>query len=138
MLAVSYRSFNSMIAALIGVTHRDPEILSGTPVFVGTRVPVRSLFDYLEGGDTLEEFLRQFPSVAGSRRLRCWKPRVSRLRRMRILIEPAVPTEHQPADFGVVLVKSRSNRLADLARLVPYVLAAIGNAKAGRITVADA
>jgi uncharacterized protein (DUF433 family) len=55
MLAVSYRSFNSMIAALIGVTHRDPEILSGTPVFVGTRVPVRSLFDYLEGGDTLEE-----------------------------------------------------------------------------------
>ncbi len=44
-------------------THRDPEILSGTPVFVGTRVPVRSLFDYLEGGDTLEEFLRQFPSV---------------------------------------------------------------------------
>jgi len=40
--------------------------------------------------------------------------------------------------FGVVLVKSRSNRLADLARLVPYVLAAIGNAKAGRITVADA
>jgi len=48
---------------LAGITHRDPEILSGTPVFVGTRVPVRSLFDYLEGGDTLEEFLRQFPSV---------------------------------------------------------------------------
>lgn len=48
---------------LSNVTHRHPEILSGTPVFVGTRVPVRSLFDYLEGGDTLEEFLRQFPSV---------------------------------------------------------------------------
>lgn len=48
---------------LTGVTHRHPEVLSGTPVFVGTRVPVRSLFDYLEGGDTLEEFLRQFPSV---------------------------------------------------------------------------
>ena len=43
--------------------HTDPEILSGTPVFVGTRVPVQSLFDYLEGGDTLDEFLRQFPSV---------------------------------------------------------------------------
>ena len=42
---------------------RDPEILSGTPVFRGTRVPIRSLFDYLEGGDTLDEFLRQFPSV---------------------------------------------------------------------------
>lgn len=45
------------------VVHSDPDILSGTPVFVGTRVPVRSLFDYLEGGDTLDEFLRQFPSV---------------------------------------------------------------------------
>ena len=45
------------------VVHSDPEILSGVPVFVGTRVPVQSLFDYLEGGETLDEFLRQFPSV---------------------------------------------------------------------------
>jgi len=45
------------------VIHRDPDILSGTPVFVGTRVPVQSLFDYLEGGETLDQFLRQFPSV---------------------------------------------------------------------------
>ncbi len=45
------------------VVHSDPEILGGTPVFVDTRVPVQSLFDYLEGGDTLDEFLRQFPSV---------------------------------------------------------------------------
>ncbi len=48
---------------LAGITHRHPEILSGTPVFTGTRVPVRSLFDYLEAGDSLEEFLHQFPSV---------------------------------------------------------------------------
>lgn len=41
----------------------DPEILGGTPVFVGTRVPVQALFDYLEAGDTLDEFLRQFPSA---------------------------------------------------------------------------
>jgi uncharacterized protein (DUF433 family) len=45
------------------VVHSDPEILGGVPVFVGTRVPVQSLFDYIEGGDTLDEFLRQFPSV---------------------------------------------------------------------------
>ena len=45
------------------IVHSDPEILSGTPVFVGTRVPVQSLFDYIEGGDPLDEFLRQFPSV---------------------------------------------------------------------------
>jgi len=45
------------------IVHRDPDILSGIPVFLGTRVPIRTLFDYLEGGDTLDEFLRQFPSV---------------------------------------------------------------------------
>ncbi len=45
------------------VVHRDPEILGGTPVFVGTRVPVRILFEYLEAGDSLEVFLDQFPSV---------------------------------------------------------------------------
>ncbi len=45
------------------VVHADPEILSGTPVFVGTRVPAQALFDYLEGGETIDSFLAQFPSV---------------------------------------------------------------------------
>jgi uncharacterized protein (DUF433 family) len=45
------------------VVQSNPDILGGTPVFVGTRVPVQSLFDHLEGGDTLDEFLHQFPSV---------------------------------------------------------------------------
>ena len=45
------------------IVHRDPEILGGTPIFVGTRVPVKTLFDYLEAGDSLEVFLDQFPSV---------------------------------------------------------------------------
>jgi uncharacterized protein (DUF433 family) len=48
----------------------NPEILSGTPVFVGTRVPVRSLFNYLEGGESLDEFLRQFPSVRREQAIR--------------------------------------------------------------------
>ncbi len=43
---------------------RSDEILGGTPVFAGTRVPVRTLFDYLEEGDTLEEFLDDFPAVS--------------------------------------------------------------------------
>jgi len=42
----------------------DPEILGGTPCFRGTRVPVDSLIDYLEAGDTLDEFLDNFPSVS--------------------------------------------------------------------------
>ncbi|MBK9226627.1 MAG: DUF433 domain-containing protein [Ignavibacteria bacterium] len=41
----------------------DPEILSGTPVFYGTRVPVRNLFDYLESGFSLDDFLRNFPEL---------------------------------------------------------------------------
>jgi len=45
------------------VVHSDPRILGGTPVFVGTRVPVQNLIDYLEGGDSLEDFLKSFPSV---------------------------------------------------------------------------
>jgi uncharacterized protein (DUF433 family) len=45
------------------VVHSDPEILGGTPVFVGTRVPVKSLYDYLEAGDSLDVFLHNFPSV---------------------------------------------------------------------------
>lgn len=43
--------------------HSDPEILGGTPVFVGTRVPVSTLLEYLEAGDPLDEFLEDFPSV---------------------------------------------------------------------------
>jgi uncharacterized protein (DUF433 family) len=46
------------------IVHSDPEIMGGTPVFVGTRVPVRILLDYLEGGDPLEEFLENYPSVS--------------------------------------------------------------------------
>ncbi|MFM8458566.1 MAG: DUF433 domain-containing protein [Chthoniobacterales bacterium] len=44
-------------------TSQDPEVLGGELVFAGTRVPVRSLFDHLEGGDSIEEFLEGFPSV---------------------------------------------------------------------------
>ena len=42
----------------------DPEKMSGTPVFRGTRVPIKSLFDYIEGGDNLETFLEDFPTVS--------------------------------------------------------------------------
>jgi uncharacterized protein (DUF433 family) len=41
----------------------SPLLMSGTPCFVGTRVPVKSLFDYLEAGDSLSDFLEQFPTV---------------------------------------------------------------------------
>jgi uncharacterized protein (DUF433 family) len=51
------------MTATVPVIHRDPDILGGTPVFVGTRVPIKTLLDYLEAGDPLDEFLEHFPSV---------------------------------------------------------------------------
>jgi uncharacterized protein (DUF433 family) len=49
---------------ILHVIHSDPEILGGAPVFVGTRVPVRALMDYLGGGQPLSEFLEDFPTVS--------------------------------------------------------------------------
>ena len=49
---------------LYGQVSIDPEVMSGTPVFKGTRVPVQNLFDYMEGGEDLAEFLDDFPSVS--------------------------------------------------------------------------
>ena len=48
----------------LSVIHTDPDILGGVPVFVGTRVPVRTLLDYLAAGDPLDEFLDHFPTVS--------------------------------------------------------------------------
>lgn len=47
-----------------GPINIDPETMGGTPVFTGTRVPIQTLFDYIEGGDDLNEFLDDYPSVS--------------------------------------------------------------------------
>jgi uncharacterized protein (DUF433 family) len=55
----------------------DPEVLGGALVFAGTRVPVRSLFDHLEGGDSLDDFLEGFPTVSREQAVaaleECWR-----------------------------------------------------------------
>ena len=51
------------IEDLKGIVHSDSEIMGGTPVFVGTRVPLQNLIDYPEGGESIEDFLDGFPSV---------------------------------------------------------------------------
>jgi len=51
------------MATLDSVVHYDPAILGGTPVFRGTRVPVKNLLDYLAAGDTLDQFIDDFPTV---------------------------------------------------------------------------
>ena len=52
------------VTQMAGVIIKDPEILGGEPVFRGTRVPFKILIEYLEGGDTLDQFLEQYPSVS--------------------------------------------------------------------------
>lgn len=52
------------MSVAVRVYHSDPDRLGGTPVFVGTRVPIKNLFDYLAAGDPLDEFLADFPSVS--------------------------------------------------------------------------
>jgi|GEM_PF-1719289 len=60
----------TMAASLIsGLIDQSKEILGGTPVFAGTRVPVRALFDYLEEGQSLNEFLKDFPRVTPAQAL---------------------------------------------------------------------
>lgn len=58
--ALTSLKFKEMLYGQISI---DPEIMSGTPVFAGTRVPIQTIFDYLEGGEDLELFLEDFPSV---------------------------------------------------------------------------
>ena len=52
-----------LMSTLESVVHSDPEVLGGTPVFAGTRVPIKNFIDYLAAGDSLEQFLDDFPSV---------------------------------------------------------------------------
>lgn len=52
------------MSSVQGIISKDPEVLGGTPVLHGTRVPFQALLDYLEGGQTLDEFLDDFPTVA--------------------------------------------------------------------------
>ncbi len=52
------------MSSVSSVIHSDPDILGGTPVFIGTRVPMKNLIDYLEAGDSLDKFLDHFPSVS--------------------------------------------------------------------------
>lgn len=56
------------------VIHSDPEVLGGVPVFAGTRVPVRALIDHLEAGESLDEFLEDFPSVTREQAVAALEP----------------------------------------------------------------
>jgi len=78
MLSIWYRPRGSVVRlsdneGMAQAITRDPETMHGVPVFRGTRVPVQTLFDYLEGGDTLEDFLNGFPTVPALWHWKHWK-----------------------------------------------------------------
>jgi uncharacterized protein (DUF433 family) len=75
------------MASLKDVIVKDADILGGTPVFRGTRVPLQALFDSIEGGETLEEFLEGFPSVSRGMA-------VAALEQARELLSTVVITNH--------------------------------------------
>jgi uncharacterized protein (DUF433 family) len=64
MRSVSDRTEETAMNESESPVHSDPEIMGGTPVFRGTRVPFKNLLDYLEGGESIEDFLDAFPTVA--------------------------------------------------------------------------
>src|SRR5260370_25350275 len=85
---------------LKSIIHSDPDIHSGDPVFVGTRVPVHTLMDYIEGGDSLEVFLENFPSVSREQAIGFLEEagrRAGADRVKRVLRDEDVPRRRRPA-----------------------------------------
>ena len=72
------------------VIHSDPDILGGTPVFVGTRVPVRSLFDHLAAGDSIDDFLDGFPGVRREQVIAVLEEAAS-TKSLVVAVEPGLP-----------------------------------------------
>jgi uncharacterized protein (DUF433 family) len=83
---------NKMIYKAINI---DPETMGGTPVFTGTRVPIQALFDYIETGETLEEFLVNFPTVTKSQTIEVLEMACTSISTEKILHENfALPSKH--------------------------------------------
>jgi uncharacterized protein (DUF433 family) len=99
-----------------GPIERSKDVLGGTPVFAGTRVAVRTLIDYLEAGDALDDFLADFPTVTRD--------------------QAAAVLELARDALGVIALKAHSNRIEDLRPLMPRVrqlLATIGPGRWERV-----
>jgi uncharacterized protein (DUF433 family) len=103
------------------VVHFDPEILGSTHVFVGTRVPLRNLIDYLERSYDLDQLLDDFPSVSRGQAVAA--------------LEAAheVLTSRARATLRATAAKARSNTLVDLVPLVPHIRQAIPGLQPGQI-----
>jgi uncharacterized protein (DUF433 family) len=109
------------------VIHRDPEIMGGTPVFVGTQVPLATLLDYLEAGQPLAEFLEDFPTVTREQAVAALEQAKDR--------NLSYQQDPSSVDIAIVVLVARSNRLDDLRPLVPRVLQMPPAAKRRTVTI---
>ena len=117
----------------VSVVHSDPEIMGGTPVFVGTRVPFQTLLDYLEAGDPLGEFLDDFPTVTREQAIAALEQARERpLRPCAFCLMSACRGADNLCEFqnevhrfalAIVVLHAKTNKLGDLRPLVPELLA---------------
>jgi uncharacterized protein (DUF433 family) len=82
-----------MVITTGSVIHSDPDILGGIPVFMGTRVPLQNLIDYLSAGDTLDDFLRSFPTVSREQATAALARPPTLWSSLRALLDEQVPVE---------------------------------------------
>ncbi|OQX79178.1 MAG: hypothetical protein B6D64_05295 [Bacteroidetes bacterium 4484_276] len=75
---------------IYGAINIDPEIMGGTAVFTGTRVPIQALFDYIETNETLEEFLENFPSVSRNKAIAVLKKATTSITSEKLLNEDLI------------------------------------------------
>jgi uncharacterized protein (DUF433 family) len=94
-------SFNAMNRTQI--VHSDPDILGGTPVFVGTRVPVQTLLVYIENGETIEEFLDNFPTVSKAQAVAFLEEAGRAMRLRRLFTTEAQRTQRKTSVISVSL-----------------------------------
>ncbi len=121
----------------------SPDIMGGTPVFAGTRVPVQTFVEYLEAGDPLDEFLVDFPSVSReqaiavlelAKRLLLAQMRAAGFTTLVTVDRNLTFQQHIAASgIAVIVVHALTNRLPDLLPLAPQVVAAIAETPAGAI-----
>lgn len=125
-LVSAYRRCTTAQLASDRVVHSDPGISGGTPVFVGTRVPVQNLFDYMAAGDGLEIFLDAFPTVSREQVIAVLEISSG------IFGEGAKQVVSR-AGLGIVVIHARTNRVEDLRPLAEGLVEVLERVQPGEM-----
>src|SRR6266581_357511 len=121
----------------MGVIIKDPDILGGTPVFRGTRVPIQTLFDYLEGGETLEDFLEGFPTVSRESAVAARLPSLRSSANSASLRYPHSPLRHPLPHYPTATIFMYANCMLDEKDFQRKADAAFEDLKRRMLTAGD-